>query len=141
MDESSWGDPAAATCTWGSVVWGGTTTRETGSSVLVVYQTDDEAEVMTTDGLELFDDTGTPVELPTEFAMEHTCHSGCPSPRRLYRLDIAPATYTLVHRKRNGTNKPVHTPGAVSEDPWSTFQDDAALVSTLVVTAPTNRQR
>jgi len=128
---SSWSDPISTGCNWGTITWGGTTEVVAGSSILTIYQGDDD-DRMRADVIEVWDGN-TAMNLATETDMDHSCQTGCPSPRTLYRLDLPPGTYTLVHRRSRGTGKAVHTPGAASEDPWTTFDGEPALTSELVV--------
>jgi hypothetical protein len=130
---SDWSEPDSGQCDWRTILWNGVTTAEVGDSVAVIYQdSDDEAYIRTT--IELYQGT-TRLPLVEQTAWDHSCDMGCPSPRMLYRLDVPAGEYTLVHRARTGTGKPVHTPGVVG-DPWTEYDGERALVTTLVLTEP-----
>lgn len=129
-----WEDPDSGNCDWDPIGWGGTTEAEVGNSIAVIYQDSDDDSVIRT-AIELYDGT-TRIPLVERTAWSHACDMGCPSPRTLYLLDVPPGTYTLVHRASTGTGKPVHTPGAATPDPWTEFAGERALVTTLVLTAP-----
>jgi hypothetical protein len=116
-------------CDWETIAWGGVTEIARGDFILVVYQNDDHPKT----AVELYD--GDQRLALAETTETSTCQHGCPSPRTWYLIDFDPGEYTLVHRESAGTDKPVHTPGAVSDDPWTTFDGERALVSTLMVTA------
>lgn len=123
-----WADPESRRCDWRSVEWNGRTTVEAGESIVVIYQdSDDEAYVRT--AIEVYAGT-TRLPLVEATAWDHACDMGCPSPRMLYRLDLPPGEYTLVHRARTGAGKPVNN---VVEATWTEFEGERALVSTLVV--------
>ena len=128
-----WAEPDSEDCDWRLLQWNGTTTAEVGESIAVIYQnSDDEAYVRTT--VELYQGT-TRLPLVEVTSWDHSCGMGCPSPRMLYLLDVPAGEYTLVHRARTGTGKPVHTPGVVG-DPWTEYDGERALVTTLVLTEP-----
>jgi hypothetical protein len=131
-----WSDPESSRCDWETIGWGGSTECPPGWSVLVIYQSSDsEGEIRRT-AVELYDGDGR-VPLEESTSMDHSCHHGCPSPRTLYLLDVPEGEYTLVHRESTGTGKPVHTPGA-GEDPWTEFEGERALVTTLTIAEPTD---
>jgi hypothetical protein len=124
-----WAEAGSNKCDWRVISWSGTTVAEVGDSVAVIYQdSDDEDEIRT--AIELYQGT-TRLPLAEATSWDHACEMGCPSPRTLYRLDVPPGEYTLVHRERTGSGKPVHTPNV--EAPWGDFDGERALVTILVL--------
>lgn len=118
-------------CGFETINWNGITEVTVNSSILVIYQNDDEDLIQT--AIELYDGDRR-IPLHEETSMAHSCSHGCPSPRTLYLLDVPAGEYTLVHRRSTGTGKPVNTTS--SDDPWMTFDGEEALVTNLVVTNP-----
>jgi hypothetical protein len=120
-------DPA---CDWDAPMWGGTTEVESGTNAIVLW--DDRGTAGRTRAVELYDGAGARIDLPETTARGASCGNGCPSPRTLYELPVAPGDYTMVHRESQGNGKPVFLP--YGGDPWTTFEGERALVTTLRVT-------
>jgi len=119
-------------CDWTDPAWGDVTTVRAGTNVMVLW--DDADSGGRTLAIEVFDSARAPVAVMESTSLEASCANGCPSARTLYVLPTAPADYTLVHRASHGNGLPVWLPRG--GDPWTTWDGERALVTTLRVTSP-----
>lgn len=115
-------------CDWETPVWGETTMVVSGTNAIVLWDGDVRSASRP---VEVFDSAGARLELASDFSEDAHCAEGCPSERTVFHLPTAPGDYTLVHRESQGNGKPVWLP--MGGDPWTTFEGERALVTTLRV--------
>ncbi len=114
--------------------WGGVTVA---SPEPVFRATFDEGDSPAGPLFELYDGSSTPVVLavdPVPWDENPDQDGACPHTEQLATVSapLVPGDYVLVHRRANGTGDPPSCDGAC---PWTLFEGEEALVSTLRVVA------